>query len=114
MNRRGKILFIDAKNEVTRKNSFSYLEDKHIEKIANAYHEFKDIDGFAKVVDIADVQKSSSKLSIPLYVVAAGAHTSEVDGLTVDEQYNVWNTASNNARSEIESILDIVGGKTNE
>lgn len=114
MNRRGKILFIDAKNEVTRKNSFSYLEDKHIEKIANAYHEFKDIDGFAKVVDIADVQKNSSKLSIPLYVVAAGAHTSEVDSLTVDEQYNVWNTASNNARSEIESILDIVGGKTNE
>lgn len=114
MNRRGKILFIDAKNEVTRKNSFSYLEDKHIGKIANAYHEFKDIDGFAKVVDIADVQKNSSKLSIPLYVVAAGAHTSEVDGLTVDEQYNVWNTASNNARSEIESILDIVGGKTNE
>ena len=30
------------------------------------------------------------------------------------EQYNVWNAASNNARSEIESILDIVGGKTNE
>ena len=114
MNRRGKILFIDAKNEVTRKNSFSYLEDKHIEKIANAYQEFKDIDGFAKVVDITDVQKNSSKLSIPLYVVAAGAPASEVDGLTVDEQYNVWNAASNNASSEIESILDIVGGKTNE
>lgn len=114
MNRRGKILFIDAKNEVTRKNSFSYLEDKHIEKIANAYHEFKDIDGFAKVVDITDVQKNSSKLSIPLYVVATDAPASAVDGLTIDEQYNVWNTASNNARSEIESILDIVGGKTNE
>ena len=32
VNRRGKILFIDAKNEVTRKSSQSYLEEKHISK----------------------------------------------------------------------------------
>ncbi len=114
ISRRGKILFINAKDEVTRKNSFSYLEDKHIEKIANAYHDFKDIDGFAKVVTIADVQKNSSKLSIPLYVVRAGVSEHESDDTTVDEQYSAWNAASDNVRSGIESILDIVGGKTNE
>ena len=33
----GQVLFINAVNEVTRKNAQSYLEDRHIKKIAAAY-----------------------------------------------------------------------------
>lgn len=36
-NRKGQVLFINAVNEVTRKNAQSYLEDKHIKRIADAY-----------------------------------------------------------------------------
>ena len=39
-NRRGKVLFINAKHEVTRKNAQSYLEQDHIDKIANTYFGF--------------------------------------------------------------------------
>ncbi len=35
--KRGKVLFINAVKEVTRKNAQSYLEDHHIEHIASAY-----------------------------------------------------------------------------
>lgn len=45
---RGKVLFINAVKEVTRKNAESFLEDEHITKIANAYDDYESIPGFAK------------------------------------------------------------------
>ena len=68
LGRRGKVLFINAKNELTRKNSQSFLEDSHIKKIASVYHEFIEVDGFSAVSSIESIDKNGSKLSIPLYV----------------------------------------------
>ena len=114
-NRRGKILFINAKDEVTRKNSFSYLEDKHIEKIANTYKDFKDVDGFAKVVSIADIKKNDCKLSIPLYVVNDNSSTEAQEGaISIGEQYKIWSEASKLAEDTIKDILASVGGESHE
>ena len=66
--RRGKILLINAINEVTRKNAQSYLEDIHIKKIATAYENYKDEGEFAKIVTIDDVKNHNYSLSIPLYI----------------------------------------------
>ncbi|MEE0874921.1 MAG: class I SAM-dependent DNA methyltransferase [Ruminococcus sp.] len=68
MNRRGKVLFINARNEVTRKNSESYLEETHIEKIAGIYHRFELVEGFSAVADNDSILKNEGKLSIALYV----------------------------------------------
>ncbi len=40
--RKGKILFINAVNEVTRERAQSFLTDDHIERIVAAYEKFKD------------------------------------------------------------------------
>jgi type I restriction enzyme M protein len=40
--RRGKVLFINAVNEVTRERSQSFLTDEHLERIVNAYYDFAD------------------------------------------------------------------------
>jgi type I restriction enzyme M protein len=37
--RKGKILFINAVNEVTRERAQSFLTDDHIERIVKAYRE---------------------------------------------------------------------------
>ena len=42
---RGKVLFINARHLVTRKNAQSYLEDSHIEEIADTYCNFSAIEG---------------------------------------------------------------------
>jgi putative PIN family toxin of toxin-antitoxin system len=46
----GRIMksFIDAVNEVTRERAQSYLKPEHQERVADAYHAFKDVEGFAK------------------------------------------------------------------
>lgn len=67
--RKNKILFINALNEVTKKNSQSYLEDKHIEKIANVYHNYLENNGFSRIATIKDVENNKFLLSLSLYTV---------------------------------------------
>ena len=69
--RKGKVIFIDAENEVSRKNAFSYLDESQIQKILNAYNGFVDIDGFAKVVTNEEIIQANSVLSISYYVFRA-------------------------------------------
>ncbi len=47
--RKDKIIFIDAKEEIRLERSAAYLKEEHIQKIADAYLNFEDIEGFAKV-----------------------------------------------------------------
>ena len=66
--RRGQVLFINAVNEVERKNAQSYLEDRHIARIAAAYDSYTDDGDFAKVATIQDIADNNFSLSIPLYL----------------------------------------------
>ena len=66
--RRGKILFINAVDEVKRDKTISMLEDKHIDKIFKAYKEYKDILGFAKVVSNEQILENGATLNISQYV----------------------------------------------
>jgi len=65
--RQGKILFINAVNEVKRKNAFSYLTEKHIEKIYQAFVSYNNIEGFVKVMSMKDILLNNGNLAISLY-----------------------------------------------
>jgi len=79
--RKGKILFINASNEyephpeVRRLNR---LGKQHIEKVVKAYREFRDIEGFAKVVSLEDVKANDYNLNVTLYVTSL-IETEEID-----------------------------------
>jgi type I restriction enzyme M protein len=66
--RRGKILFINAVNEVTRERAQSFLTDDHLQRIVRAYQAFADEPGFTRVVSVQDIRAKDGNLSIPLYV----------------------------------------------
>jgi type I restriction enzyme M protein len=100
--RKGNILFIDAKEEVTRKNAQSYLEDVHISKITQAYNDFCDVDGFAKVVRNEEiVANNKSKLSIKRYVRPIAATMQ----LSLSECVSEWNTISTEINSTIDGLI---------
>ncbi len=95
--RRGRILFVDASSEVTRKNAQSYLEDSHIEKIVNAYRSNEDVDGFSAYATIDEIENNAFSLSIPLYVKKAGDE--ESDDRSIGEAVNDWRSAAARAAS---------------
>ena len=67
-NRKGKVIFINALNEVTRQNAFSYLEESHIEKIHSVFKDFEDHSGFAVVINNEEILSNNANLNIALYV----------------------------------------------
>ena len=67
---RNKVLFINGVKEVTRKNGESYLERKHIDKIADALLNNKEEDRFSRIVDVGEIRDNDYSLNIPLYVNA--------------------------------------------
>lgn len=105
--RRGKILLINAVNEVTRKNAQSWLEDGHIKKIAEVYEGYTDIDGFASVITIADAEKNSFSLSIPLYVKEVVAEEAK-DTRSFAECLEAWRERRFDAHMAYEELEDLL------
>ena len=67
--RKGKVIFIDAKEEIRIERSTAYLKAEHIKRISDTYWNFKDLDGFAKVISSKEILKTNNgNLSVQLYV----------------------------------------------
>lgn len=106
----GKVLFINAINEVTRKNAQSFLEENHINKIASAYENYQDLAGFAKVATIKDIADNNYSLSIPLYAretsnSAVATETSFV------EMCDLWKKTSEEMRLDYQELENMLGAE---
>ncbi len=66
--RRGRVLFINAVDEVTRERAQSFLKEAHAERILGAYRSFAEVEGFAHVATLDEIEANAGNLSIPLYV----------------------------------------------
>ncbi|MDP3105182.1 MAG: class I SAM-dependent DNA methyltransferase [Candidatus Methanoperedens sp.] len=98
-----KIIFIKAVNEVTRERSQSFLEEEHMLKILKAYRDFKDIEGFAKVVNIEEIKSNNSNLSVQLYVRSNGENNNNI---TLKEVLYEWQESSENLKTSMKDLLD--------
>lgn len=101
--RKNKVIFIDAENDVTRKNAQSYLDESQISKILNAYNGFEDIEGFAKVVTNDDILKANSVLSISYYV--EGIDDESID---IDESLLTWEERSQSFNFEFQALQKLI------
>ena len=104
--RKNKILFINAKHEVTRKNAQSYLEESHIKKIADAYAKYEEIDKFSKIVPINDVLANEGELTISLYLPEE--NTDEI--VTVEEAVDSWSEISERTANEYRKLTKMIKG----
>ncbi|MDZ8117393.1 type I restriction-modification system subunit M [Pontiella agarivorans] len=100
--RKGKILFINAFNEVKDEKTIAYLLDEHIEKIFNAYTAYKDVEGFARLVDVEEIMKNDGSLLVTKYV--RSTRLSDVDIPSVDKAYSAWESAS----QELQNSMDLL------
>lgn len=66
--RRGKVFFINAVKEVTRKNAQSFLEDTHIEHISSVYLNNTDEENYSRLVSNEEIRGNDYSLNIALYV----------------------------------------------
>jgi type I restriction enzyme M protein len=100
--RRNKVLFINAVDEVTRKNAQSYLEDQHIAHIAGAYLGNEDEEDYARLVDYREIEANRFNLSIPLYVRKKGIDPVPLD---LQECLDSWQEDAAVMRSALEIVV---------
>lgn len=109
--RKRKVLFINAKNEVTRKNAQSYLEPEHIRRIADAYDRFEDENGFSAVATQEEITANNFSLAIPKYV--AGITEESEEEMNLDEIVTNWLCSSNRMQNEYSNFNELIGGDQN-
>ena len=78
---KNKILFINASNEYEKHpevRRLNRLSEEHIKKIVEVYREFKEVEGFSRIVSIEEVKEKDYNLNVSLYVYP------EVEGEKID------------------------------
>ena len=100
-----KIMFINAVNEVIRKNAESYLTDEHIKKIANAFFDYTESEGFCTIVQNTDILKENSTLNISYYVSAG---TSNLLNISLEDALLEWEDASMTLHNSINTLTSLL------
>ena len=103
--RTGKILLINAVNEVAREQSQSFLRVQHQQRILDAYRGFDAIDGFAAIATLDEIGARGNTLAIQQYVaplpVEDGAPEVSVEGAVA-----AWQAA---AKASDSAVADVIG-----
>jgi type I restriction enzyme M protein len=115
--RKGKVIFIDAVNEVTRERAQSFLTSAHQQHILAAYKTFVDVSGFVKVATLAEIGANAANLSIPLYVkrlATAIATDSNGDAVSLHSAWAQWQNDGRAFWQQMEALVETLDGAITE
>jgi len=111
--RKGKVLFINASNEFEQHpevRKLNRLGDKHIEKIASVYREFKEVRGFSRIVSLDEIRENDYNLNVTLYVFPE-EETEEIDVAREWEELRRVEDELVKVEEKIEGYLSSIGIK---
>jgi type I restriction system adenine methylase HsdM len=69
--RQGKVLFVNGEDLMKKGRNQNTLEADHAQDLFAAYRGFADIDGRARVADLAEIESNDCNLNVALYVAPA-------------------------------------------
>ena len=105
---KGRILFINAVGEVTRKNAESKLESQHIEKILKAYRERMSDGIFAYDATLEEIAAKDWSLAISLYA-HVGAGSREVAKMrSLDDAIKEFEGSSSEALRQLSEFSKVL------
>ena len=101
--RKNKILFINAVNEVRKEKTMSYMDKHHRDKIEDAYNRFENIKNFCKVEDINTIlEKNNANLNVQLY---ARPKEENQDEISLEEAINNWEISSKELQDSFKKMI---------
>lgn len=103
--RKGKMLMINAINDVVRQNAESKLLPEHIERMTKVYHSSTEIDGYSKLVSIDEVAAKDYNLNISLYAYASQYEQSHS---SLDTTISSWEACNQASLMEYDTLLKMI------
>ena len=101
--RKGKVLFIDAREELRREKTISYLMPEHIAKIYEAFKAFEVVEGFTNIADMDEIADKENSLSIPLYIKGSGA-----EHLDPNAAFDQWQASSDELKASMTQLFEVL------
>ena len=99
--RRGKLLFVDAKEMVVESKGQAELTDEHIESIFQLYKNFNSVPGQSYVATIDEVIANDGNMNIKLYT----SNGEEDIRASFASVYRRWNNAGNLLNQSMEELF---------
>lgn len=112
--RKGKVLFIDALNEVARERAQSFLKLEHQQRIIETFLNFTDVAGFAKVATLADIATNTGSLSIPLYVRRQTTGTIVAGEKSLKATWPEWQSSGNVFWKQMNELVEMLDSLAEE
>lgn len=106
--RRGRVLFINAVNRVTRERGQSFLTDEHIEAILAAYRNSADVPGLTHLATLDEIRANSASLNIPLYVrpqANGNGNGKTAEPPSVKQAIHDWDRSSKQLRNLMDDLF---------
>lgn len=98
------IFFIDASKDFIKGKNQNELSDEHIEKIVNAYKERVDIEKYAHVATMEEIEQNGFNLNIPRYVDTS-EEEEEIDLMQLVEDLNKTNSEIEQATESFVNLM---------
>ena len=105
--KKGKILFINAVNEVKQEKTMGFLKPNHIDKIYEVYQNFESQENFAAVINTKEVLNNNGNMTISLYVQPVKKE--ENNSLPFEKAIVEWFESINDMKSSMNEIFKILG-----
>ena len=67
-NKKDKVLFIDASDQIRVGRAQNFLEEEHVNQIFDWYQSYEDVENYVKVATMEEIVENDYNLNIPLYV----------------------------------------------
>ena len=102
--RRDSILFISAEQEYDETKRQKILSDDNIEKVVDAYRNYKDIEKFCRVVSLEEIKDNDYSLNFSLYVDTEP----EIETVNITETLHEIRNLKNEREELLDEIVDII------
>jgi type I restriction enzyme M protein len=100
--KQGKVLIINAVKEVSHDRTSTYLSESNIVRIYESYKNYRDEEGFCKVVSIEDALAFKASLNMALYVSNVDVSEEIVD---LDEAIDKWSESSKKLKTSMSKLF---------
>jgi type I restriction enzyme M protein len=105
LERKGKVLIINAVKEVRQEKNIAYLDKSHIDRIYSSYTNFRDEEGFSRVISIEKILENKGSLNIAQFI--SNVDTTQ-NVLSLNETIYNWENSSKQLKESMNELFQIL------
>ncbi|WP_111710168.1 type I restriction-modification system subunit M [Lutibacter citreus] len=102
--RKGKILFVNGKDDVIDNKGLAYLTNDHIDKMYQVFKDFTDIPHYTKVATTEEIMKFDGNLNINFYVKTDNSGKE----LSFSKAFNKWEKDGVEFKKSMKNLFEVL------